>query len=119
MWVCIWTGAGWLKTWFSAARTPRAADPAVGVPWPLAEQVDLRVLATPAWRGADRLARRHGLPVYATAGTLAGVGLSEEAAAAVRVIRSGEPFDDRRASDQLTRPTSALPFVGSMRWHWR
>jgi glycosyltransferase involved in cell wall biosynthesis len=39
-----------------AARPPRAADPAAAEPWPLAEQVELRVLATPAWRGADRLA---------------------------------------------------------------
>jgi hypothetical protein len=39
-----------------AARPPRAADPAHAEPWPLAEQVALRVLATPAWRGADRLA---------------------------------------------------------------
>ena len=39
-----------------AARTPRAFDPAAAEPWPLAEQVELRVLATPAWRGADRLA---------------------------------------------------------------
>jgi glycosyltransferase involved in cell wall biosynthesis len=39
-----------------AARPPQAADPANAEPWPLAEQVALRVLATPAWRGADRLA---------------------------------------------------------------
>jgi hypothetical protein len=39
-----------------AARPPRAADPAQAEPWPLAEQAGLRVLATPAWRGADRLA---------------------------------------------------------------
>jgi glycosyltransferase involved in cell wall biosynthesis len=39
-----------------AARPPRAADPAKAAPWPLAEPVELRVLATPAWRGADRLA---------------------------------------------------------------
>ena len=39
-----------------AGRPPHAADPAAAEPWPLAEQVDLRVLATPAWRGADRLA---------------------------------------------------------------
>lgn len=39
-----------------AARVPLGADPAAAEPWPLAEQVDLRVLATPAWRGADRLA---------------------------------------------------------------
>ena len=39
-----------------AARTPHAADPAAAEPWPLAEQVGLHVLATPAWRGADRLA---------------------------------------------------------------
>jgi len=39
-----------------AARPPRAADPALAEPWPLAEEVDLRVLATPAWRGADKLA---------------------------------------------------------------
>jgi glycosyltransferase involved in cell wall biosynthesis len=39
-----------------AARPPRAADPAQAEPWPLAEPAELRVLATPAWRGADRLA---------------------------------------------------------------
>ncbi|HKG39677.1 MAG TPA: glycosyltransferase [Conexibacter sp.] len=39
-----------------AARTPHAADPAAAQPWPLTEQVGLRMLATPAWRGADRLA---------------------------------------------------------------
>ena len=39
-----------------AARVPCAADPARAEPWPLAEQVELRVLATPAWRGVDRLA---------------------------------------------------------------
>ncbi|HEX7291392.1 MAG TPA: glycosyltransferase, partial [Conexibacter sp.] len=39
-----------------AARPPHAADPARAEPWPLAEQVELRVLATPAWRGADKLA---------------------------------------------------------------
>jgi hypothetical protein len=39
-----------------ATRTPHAADPTAAAPWPLAEQVELRVLATPAWRGADRLA---------------------------------------------------------------
>lgn len=39
-----------------AGRPPGAADPARAEPWPLAERVDLRVLATPAWRGADRLA---------------------------------------------------------------
>jgi glycosyltransferase involved in cell wall biosynthesis len=41
-----------------AARPPHAADPASAEPWPLAEQVALRVLATPAWRaatGRDRL----------------------------------------------------------------
>jgi hypothetical protein len=38
-----------------AARTPQAADPAAAEPWPLAEDVALRVLATPAWRGEDRL----------------------------------------------------------------
>jgi glycosyltransferase involved in cell wall biosynthesis len=38
-----------------AARPPAAADPALARPWPLAERVALRVLATPAWRGADRL----------------------------------------------------------------
>lgn len=31
-------------------RTPVLADPAVAEPWPLAEDVELRVLATPAWR---------------------------------------------------------------------
>lgn len=35
-----------------AARPPVAADPVAVEPWPLAERVALRVLATPAWRGA-------------------------------------------------------------------
>ena len=39
-----------------AAQPPRAADPAAAEPWPLSEQVALRVLTTPAWRGADRTA---------------------------------------------------------------
>jgi len=42
-------------------------------------------------RGADRLLQRHGLPVYATAGTLEHARLPPEAAA--RAIRSGEPFE--------------------------
>ncbi|HKG03273.1 MAG TPA: glycosyltransferase [Conexibacter sp.] len=37
-------------------RAPHSADPAAVEPWPLSEQVELHVLATPAWRGADRLA---------------------------------------------------------------
>jgi hypothetical protein len=39
-----------------AARMPRSADPACAVPRALEEDVELRVLATPAWRGEDRLA---------------------------------------------------------------
>jgi glycosyltransferase involved in cell wall biosynthesis len=38
-----------------AARRPRPATAAVHEAFPLEEEVDLRVLATPAWRGADRL----------------------------------------------------------------
>jgi len=38
------------------AGPPHAADPAAAEPWPLPEQAALRVLATPAWRGSDRLA---------------------------------------------------------------
>ncbi len=41
-------------------------------------------------RGAERFARRHRLPVYATAGTLEGCTLSEETAARAVVLRSGE-----------------------------
>lgn len=41
-------------------------------------------------RGADRFHRRHGAPLFLTAGTLEGLSLSEEAAAASTVIRSGE-----------------------------
>ena len=44
-------------------------------------------------RGADVLLRRYGLPIYATQGTLDGCGLSAEAAAAARPIRSGTPFE--------------------------
>ena len=38
-----------------AARRPRPASAAVHEPFPLEEEVALGVLATPAWRGADRL----------------------------------------------------------------
>jgi phosphoribosyl 1,2-cyclic phosphodiesterase len=42
-------------------------------------------------RGADRFARRHGLPVYATAGTLGRAGLGAETAARATALASGEP----------------------------
>ncbi|MGZ4292669.1 MAG: hypothetical protein ACXVRM_00365, partial [Solirubrobacteraceae bacterium] len=38
-----------------AGRRPRPATAAVHLPFPLAEDVDVRVLATPAWRTHDRL----------------------------------------------------------------
>jgi hypothetical protein len=38
-----------------AARPPRLADPACAQPRELEEDTDVRVLATPAWRGEDRL----------------------------------------------------------------
>ena len=38
-----------------AGRRPRPATAAVHLPFPLDEDVDLRVLATPAWRADDRL----------------------------------------------------------------
>lgn len=41
-------------------------------------------------RGADRLARKLKLPVYATQGTLAGMSLREEAAPSAALLRSGE-----------------------------
>ena len=44
-------------------------------------------------RGADVLLRRYALPIYATQGTLDGSGLSTEAAAEARAIRSGRPFE--------------------------
>ena len=40
-----------------AARRPRLATAAVHEPFPLEEEVNLRVLAAPAWRGKDRLGR--------------------------------------------------------------
>ena len=39
-----------------ASCVPRVARPGCRAPFPLPEQVDVRVLATPAWRGEDRLA---------------------------------------------------------------
>src|SRR5688500_18198062 len=42
--------------------------------------------------GANRLARRHHLPIYATAGTLAGTRLSEPVRRGTQIIRSGAPF---------------------------
>ncbi|HXU46012.1 MAG TPA: MBL fold metallo-hydrolase [Thermoanaerobaculia bacterium] len=44
-------------------------------------------------RGAERLARRHGLPVYATAGTLAGTALAPAQRGGATVLRSGEPVE--------------------------
>jgi glycosyltransferase involved in cell wall biosynthesis len=38
-----------------AARTPRVAGPFDPEPFPLTETVDVRILATPAWRGEDEL----------------------------------------------------------------
>ncbi len=43
-------------------------------------------------RGADVLLRRYALPIYATQGTLDGAGLSLEALAEARAVRSGRPF---------------------------
>jgi phosphoribosyl 1,2-cyclic phosphodiesterase len=45
-------------------------------------------------RGIDRMARRHGMEVWATAGTLEGCDrLSDEVRARVRVVASGERFE--------------------------
>jgi len=44
-------------------------------------------------RGADVLASRYGLEVYATAGTLEGTKLRPEVRERTRTIRSGEPFE--------------------------
>ncbi len=44
-------------------------------------------------RGADRFCRRHGVPLFATAGTLQGVALSEATGRGATVIRSGEPWE--------------------------
>jgi phosphoribosyl 1,2-cyclic phosphodiesterase len=44
-------------------------------------------------RGVARFARRHRLPVYATAGTLDGAALREEPGFSVVLIRSGEPCE--------------------------
>jgi len=44
-------------------------------------------------RGAERLAKRHRLPIYATRGTLDGWGFRPETAAAATVLCSGEPVE--------------------------
>lgn len=44
-------------------------------------------------RGADRFARKHKLPVYATRGTLRGARLGEEAARSAVLLHSGEPCE--------------------------
>jgi phosphoribosyl 1,2-cyclic phosphodiesterase len=44
-------------------------------------------------RGAARFARRHRLPIFATAGTLAEIDLDGETAQAATVLRSGEPCE--------------------------
>jgi phosphoribosyl 1,2-cyclic phosphodiesterase len=44
-------------------------------------------------RGADRFARKFRLPVYATEGTLAGIGLREEVARSAVMLFSGEPCE--------------------------
>ncbi|HTU95433.1 MAG TPA: glycosyltransferase [Solirubrobacteraceae bacterium] len=50
-----------------AARRPRPASAAVHQPFPLEEEVSVRVLATPAWRGSDRLGELLAQWVGATA----------------------------------------------------
>jgi phosphoribosyl 1,2-cyclic phosphodiesterase len=44
-------------------------------------------------RGVDVLARRHGLPIYATQGTLDGCAFGGEVMAQARTVRSGRPFE--------------------------
>ncbi len=44
-------------------------------------------------RGADVLARRYELPIYATQGTLDSCSLGTEAKAMARTVRSGRPFE--------------------------
>ena len=44
-------------------------------------------------RGAARFARRHRLPVYATAGTLGQIAFDDATAQAATVLRSGEPCE--------------------------
>lgn len=44
-------------------------------------------------RGAARFARRHRLPVFATAGTLGEIDLHDETAQGATVLRSGEPCE--------------------------
>jgi phosphoribosyl 1,2-cyclic phosphodiesterase len=44
-------------------------------------------------RGADRVARKLRLPVYATRGTLRGARLGDETARSARLLRSGEPCE--------------------------
>jgi phosphoribosyl 1,2-cyclic phosphodiesterase len=44
-------------------------------------------------KGADVLLRRYGLPLFASAGTLAGASLSEQAVKGARELRSGIPFE--------------------------
>ena len=44
-------------------------------------------------RGVDVMARRFGLPVFATEGTLRGSALRPETAALCKTLRSGEPFE--------------------------
>ena len=55
--------------------------------------------------GADRLVRRHGVPVFATEGTLAAAALSPEATDFFRPIRSGRPFlvESRDTSEPIFR----------------
>jgi phosphoribosyl 1,2-cyclic phosphodiesterase len=44
-------------------------------------------------RGVERFARRHRLPVYATAGTLEGTRMRPETVRSATVLRSGEPCE--------------------------
>lgn len=44
-------------------------------------------------RGADRLSARHGIPVFATEGTLAKAPLSEGTRSSAVAVRSGAPFE--------------------------
>ena len=64
-------------------------------------------------RGADRLARRHRIPVFATEGTLAGVRWSEDASEHLVPVASGWPYEVAGFSiETFTVPHDARDPVG-------
>lgn len=60
-------------------------------------------------RGVSRLARRHGLPIYATRGTLEHLALDPADGYTIHEVRSGRPFEIGRGSPGFRVECFSIP----------